>query len=72
MLVGTGVTSDGYTTHVEIIDLIDPKNRCWSFESFPVKTERVIGSVIGSKDSEFPILCGMSNIFSCGNQLFLE
>ena len=61
LLVGAGVSDDGYTMDVEIIDLIDPKNRCWNLESLPVKTERIIGSVMGSKDSKLPILCGVSN-----------
>ena len=61
LLVAAGVSHDGYTTEVEIIDLVDPKNRCWNFQPFPVETERLIGSVIGPQDLDFPILCGMLN-----------
>jgi len=58
LLVGAGVSHDGYTTDIEIFDLTDTKNRCWNLRPFPVKTDRVFGSVMGSEDSEFPILCG--------------
>jgi hypothetical protein len=61
LLVGAGLSQDGYTSDVEILDLVESKNRCWNLQNFPLKSERLIGTLFGSEGSEFPLLCGMSN-----------
>jgi hypothetical protein len=46
LLVGFGVSSDGYTQEVEIIDLTNPKNICFNPPLFPNHLEKMSSAVV--------------------------
>jgi len=54
LMVGLGVSPNGFTTDMEIIDLNNSSNICPNLIPFPAKSDKTIGAVIGSN----LIICG--------------
>jgi len=52
--VGLGVSPDGFTEDMEIIDLNNSSNICSNLIPFPAKSDKAIGAMIGSN----LIICG--------------
>jgi hypothetical protein len=54
LFVAGGVTADGYSKDVEIIDLLNPENICDNLESLQDHGEKTASALI----SEKPTICG--------------
>jgi hypothetical protein len=57
LLVAGGVTTNGYTKDVEIIDLLNPENLCANLDSLQNSMEKTAAMLV----SEKPMICG--NVF---------
>ena len=58
ILVGSGLTANGYTTEVEVIDLQNPGVKCPNLPNYPVETL----SAVGTSDFGFSaLICGGHN-----------
>ena len=54
MLVTTGIPITS-TIHSEVIDLIDPKNKCHPLKNFPIQASFATGGLLQNKT---PVICG--------------
>ena len=68
ILVGSGLTADGYTTEVEVIDLQNPGVKCQNLPNYPVETLSAVGSSVPYKA---PLICGGHNATDFSNECFV-
>ena len=54
MLVTTGIPITS-TIHSEVIDIIDPKNKCHPLKNFPIQASFATGGLL---QNEAPVICG--------------
>ena len=54
MLVTTGIPITS-TIHSEVIDIIDPKNKCHPLKNFPIQASFATGGLLQNKA---PVICG--------------
>ena len=68
LLVGTGLTADGYTTEIEVIDLLNPGVKCQNLPNYPLETLSAVGTPY---PYEAPLICGGHNATDFSSECYV-